>query len=760
MKGDDFVGHLPKDIYWSDNSKSIYFNWNPDKDLIESLYKVDIKGLDPYKVSMDELKYMPSKYGVYSNDKSKKLYEKNGDIFIYNIKSGRTSQITNTLALESHPVFTKNEKHVVFRNGSNLFSISLENGSLKQITNFLVEDRNKKDPDLTPRDKWLENEEMQLFGILKARKEKKERIEILDDSLKPDRPVKIELHDQYLRSLSISPDANFVIFQLAKRLSGNNTEVPEYIAESGYSGMIKARIKVGSPDSIFKLGIYDIEKDSSYLFNTENIPGIFDKPEFLKDYVHPDSSFSDQYKKPRNVIFQEPVFNKKGDKAAIVIRSADNKDRWIMQMNMKEGTFESLDRQRDESWIGGPGIGEWNIEKQTIGWLDDDETIWFQSEASGYSHLYPFNTVTKVKNAITTGQWEVYDVKLSNDNKYFYITANKEGPAERHFYRVSVSGGILTRYTSDPGKYEVSVSPDEKMLAIRYSYSNKPWELYIMPNKPGTQMQKVTNSITPGFNAYPWREPELIKIEARDGELIHARLYRPQHAEEDGPAVVFVHGAGYLQNVHMWWSDYFREYMFHNFLVDHGYTVLDIDYRGSEGYGRNWRTGVYRHMGGKDLTDHVDGVKYLVDIYNIDPENIGIYGGSYGGFITIFAMFKYPEVFKCGAALRSVTDWAHYNHPYTSNRLNTPVEDSIAYRKSSPIYYANGLKGELLMLHGIVDTNVHFQDIVRLSQKLIELGKSNWNVAIFPMEDHGFKEASSWADEYRRIYELFERNLK
>ena len=104
--------------------------------------------------------------------------------------------------------------------------------------------------------------------------------------------------------------------------------------------------------------------------------------------------------------------------------------------------------------------------------------------------------------------------------------------------------------------------------------------------------------------------------------------------------------------------------------------------------------------------------------------------------------------------------WAHYNHGYTSNRLNTPVEDSIAYRQSSPIYYVEGLKGELLMLHGMADTNVHFQDVVRLSQKLIELGKDNWNLAIFPVEGHGFKEASSWADEYRRIFELFERNLK
>jgi dipeptidyl aminopeptidase/acylaminoacyl peptidase len=221
-----------------------------------------------------------------------------------------------------------------------------------------------------------------------------------------------------------------------------------------------------------------------------------------------------------------------------------------------------------------------------------------------------------------------------------------------------------------------------------------------------------------------------------------------------------VHGAGYLQNAHKWWSSYYREYMFHNFLVSQGFTVLDIDYRASAGYGRDWRTAIYRHMGGIDLTDQIDGTKFLIDSIGIDKNKIGIYGGSYGGFITLMALFKYPGVFKCGAALRSVTDWAHYNHGYTSNILNTPIEDSIAYKRSSPIYFAGGLQDRLLMLHGMYDTNVQFQDVVRLSQRLIELKKERWDLAVFPVEDHGFKENSSWLDEYRRIYQLFLDHLK
>ncbi|MCX6609750.1 MAG: prolyl oligopeptidase family serine peptidase [Acidobacteria bacterium] len=237
-------------------------------------------------------------------------------------------------------------------------------------------------------------------------------------------------------------------------------------------------------------------------------------------------------------------------------------------------------------------------------------------------------------------------------------------------------------------------------------------------------------------------------------------LIKPAVSRKGGPAVIFVHGAGYLQNVHRWWSNYFREYMFHHILSASGYTVLDIDYRASSGYGRDWRTGIYRFMGGKDLEDHLDAAKWLATAQGVNPKKIGIYGGSYGGFITLMALFTSPDTFAAGAALRPVTDWAHYNHPYTSNILNEPQKDAEAYRKSSPIYHAQGLKSALLIAHGMVDVNVHYQDSVRLAQRLIELGKDNWELASYPVEDHGFVEPTSWTDEYRRIFKLFEKNLK
>ena len=155
-----------------------------------------------------------------------------------------------------------------------------------------------------------------------------------------------------------------------------------------------------------------------------------------------------------------------------------------------------------------------------------------------------------------------------------------------------------------------------------------------------------------------------------------------------------------------------------------------------------------------------DGARWMVNHLNVDPKRIGIYGGSYGGFITLMAMFTRPEVVAAGAALRPVTDWAHYHQSYTSNILNQPQDDEESYLRSSPIYFAEGLQGALLICHGMVDTNVHFQDTVRLTERLIQLRKENWETAIFPVENHGFQRSDSWVDEYKRILNLVEANLK
>ncbi len=756
MQGDKFVGNLPDNLFWSFDGEKLYFEWNPENADSDSLYQYTLSEKQISKVDYNLAWNIPYSSLIYSSDKKNAIYQKHGDIYLLNNLSGETSQITNTLERESSLHFTNNEKKIAFRKGNNLYTWDITNGHLEQITNFTDNGKNKEP--LNEKDEWLQNDQIGLFEVIKRKEDGMKLSQASEKKDKLKRPLPIPLKGMSLMEAKISPFGNFVTYILYKRQRSKGTKVPNFVTKSGYTEDINARPKVGSLPVKYEMYVYDIKKRKTNKVDFSSIEGIDDVPEYTKDY--PGKKYENN---DRVGYINGPIWNTNGTKAFIEMRANDNKDRWIALLDIKTGTLKNLERQHDDAWVDGPGIGYFSRYTTKMGWMPDDESIWFQSEETGYSHLYVLNTKTGKKKALTKGEFEIFNPQTSNDKRYWYFSSNEEHPGVVHFYRMPLNGGRTQKLTEMTGANQAFLSPDESKIAIRYSFSNKPWEIYIKDNPAITGKEEkalqITNSPTDKFKEYKWRVPENITFKAADGKMVHARLYKPNTERSNNAAVIFVHGAGYLQNAHKWWSSYFREYMFHNILVDNGFTVLDIDYRGSAGYGRDWRTGIYRHMGGKDLSDQVDGAKYLVKNHNIDTKKIGIYGGSYGGFITIMALFKASNTFKAGAAIRSVTDWAHYNHGYTSNILNTPVTDSLAYRRSSPIYYADGLKGHLLMLHGMIDDNVHFQDVVRLSQRLIELGKKNWDVAIYPVERHGFIEPSSWTDEYGRIFQLFKRTL-
>lgn len=776
MRDPKWMGVAPTNYRWSGDSKTVFFNWNPENKEKDASYKVSVLTNKPEVTDENAADNAAEKNYTYNKDKTLGLIEKGGDIYLFNFKTNKETRLTNTVDRETGSYFLYNND-VVFQRGDNLFQVNLSTAETKQLTNFIKGKR----PALgapqaggTPirtatsiQDAWLKDDQTELFDIIKKRNKQggargaqataaARRFGfggggIADANQKTIKPIYLE--DKFLSSLRVSPDGKYVSYRITTPVTTNhNTIVPNYITASGYTEDLNTRTKVGETLTVSETFILDSDRDSVYVVKTSQIPGIKDLPDYVKDYP---KQLEERTKKndDRKVNLGVPNWNENGTVAFITASAQDNKDLWILKLDAATGNVNLIDRQRDEAWIGGPGVA------RNIQWIDNNR-FYFQSEATGYSHLYTYNVTTGEKKQLTSGKWEVQRAQLSKDKTAFYISGNKEHPGITHFYKLSVNGGDLVQITSMKGGNEVTLSPDEKWLAINYSYMDKPWELYIQANKPGAKAVQITKSTSAEFDSYKWRQPDLVSFKNRYGADVYARVYPATNPHPNKPAVVFVHGAGYLQNVHYWWSQYFREFMFNNMLADNGYTVIDIDYTASSGYGRDHRTGIYRDMGGKDLTDQVDGVKMLVEKYGVNPKHVGLYGGSYGGFITLMGLFKEPEVFASGAALRSVTDWAHYNHGYTANILNEPFNDPIAYKRSSPIYHADKLKGDLLMLHGMVDVNVHYQDIIRLTQRLIELGKDNWELASYPVEDHGFVEPSSWTDEYKRIFKLFETTLK
>jgi dipeptidyl aminopeptidase/acylaminoacyl peptidase len=770
MRDPKWIGTSPSNVRWSDDSKKVYFSWNPEGADHDVLYSITTEDSKPGLVSLGERKGLSSAYGSWNKKHTIKLFEKNGDIFLSDIVKGKVVQLTSTTDRESNPVFNADESRVLFIRNDNLYVLKLNGGELTQLTNFVHSasanaasapagrrgrqnaGAKASEGSASEQEKWLKDQQLELFDIIKE-KAKDEKYNTAErKALQPEKLKEINIDDKRISNLAPSPDGRYITYRLITTPKDEKlTIVPDYVTASGYTEDIPNREKVGGPQTTSESFIFDTQRDTVYAISTKEIPGIKDLPDYVKDYPK-ELEARTKLNEDRKVAIRGPYWSEDGKNAVVVVGAQDNKDRWIMKLDPASGKLSLLDRERNEAWIGGPGQGN-------LGWTDNTH-FYFQSEASGYSHIYLMDVATGTKKQLTSGKWEVQTLELSKDKSTFYFKANMEHPGITHFYRMPVSGGTPVKLTSMKGGNDVDLSPDEKWLAILYSYTDKPFELYLQPNKPGAKAVKVTNSISEEYKSYAWRAPEIITFKNRYGSDVYARVYEPKNPDPSKPAVLFVHGAGYLQNVTYSWSHYFREFMFNNMLADNGYYVMDIDYTASAGYGRDWRTGIYRHMGGKDLTDQVDGVKYLVEKYGVNPKHVGMYGGSYGGFMTLMAMFTEPDVFAAGAAIRSVTDWAHYNHGYTDAILNEPYNDEKAYRQSSPIYFANGLKGNLLMLHGMVDQNVNFQDIVRLTQKLIELHKENWSLAPYPVEDHGFEQPSSWTDEYKRIYKLFEETLK
>ncbi|MBS1793440.1 MAG: alpha/beta fold hydrolase [Acidobacteria bacterium] len=437
----------------------------------------------------------------------------------------------------------------------------------------------------------------------------------------------------------------------------------------------------------------------------------------------------------------------------------------------------------------------------------DRTKILFASERDGYNHLYlatleraapepnpsgeirqevpgdaGFTGKIETKQ-LTQGAFEIDWAKWMSRQNAFVYSSTETGTATRDFY-VGTETGSRPFFSGEKGmKTSPQLSdaaPADDVLLYEFSKWNRPTELYTFQECANCDAirapRKLTASAPDAFLQTNWSAPKFVDIPARDGKIIKAKIYLPEDFnkvkdkpkgktkdEPWFPMVVFVHGAGYLQNTIDGWNNYYREFMFNELLVQKGYVVLDIDYRGSAGYGRDWRTDVYDFLGGRDYEDHLDAIDFMVKNYRVDPKKIGAYGGSYGGFMAEMLAFRTDKI-ACAAALRPVADWKNYfasSPVYTAERLGFPEKNVEAYKRSSPIAYAGGLDKPLLILHGLVDDNVPAQDSMQLIEKLIRLEKTDhFEAMIYPSENHGFTRPSSWTDEYTRILNFFDKHLK
>jgi dipeptidyl aminopeptidase/acylaminoacyl peptidase len=746
MKGEEFVGESPSSLQWAFDGSRLYFRWKKPGQKAVELYSLDPAAAGPVKITREEmLRRPPDAAGLegrgryrergffgqaveFDKRRTRALVSRNGGLDLVDLRTGGTRTLIRTDEPAARARFTFDDRGVTFQSGENLFLISLADGSLNQLTSV---SRRKPEESSKPDDvaRWYADQQKALFHEFgQSGRDFSRRGWFRGGAATGSQRKPFILEDnQSLASLELAPDRKSVIFTLSEEVPGvKSTLVPSYVTRSGYTETVTSHPKAAEISWRVKAGILSVE--------TGEVQWL--------DYGQGD----------RRVNPDGVSWSPDGGLCLVTAGSEDRKDAWILGLDLATGRTSVIEHVHDEAWVGPLGL---------IGpvWHPSGSYIYYISEQDGFAHIYRCRPDGRDKTQLTQGRFEVSDLRLSPDGKRLYFHSNEAHPGELHFYVMPSQGGPRTRLTGREGRNEVSLSPDGRYLAVLSSTSNEPPDLFLQANKPGAPLRRITTSTTEEFRSYSWARPEVLSFKARDGVDVFARLFRPRVWRETRPAVIFIHGAGYLQNAHKGWSEYYREYMFHNFLTQEGYLVFDVDYRGSSGYGRDFRTGIYRHMGGKDLDDIVDAARFLVRESGARAGHVGVYGGSYGGFLTLMALFKEGQVIQAGAALRPVTDWAHYHTFYTMDILNLPQDDPEAYKQSSPIYFAEGLQGALLICHGMVDTNVHFQDTVRLVQRLIELGKDNWSVAFYPVEDHTFRTSSAWTDEYKRIFKLFEGNL-
>ncbi|HMI54660.1 MAG TPA: DPP IV N-terminal domain-containing protein, partial [Gemmatimonadaceae bacterium] len=598
MRGPELYGRQPGNVRWSADSKWIYFMWlEPGTDWRETPKQFRVRaipGSKPERVPIQQVDSTGARFASSerSHNRRYSAVEFNGDLYINDLSTGTTRRLTQTVEAERNPQFSSNDREIFFVRNNNIYSIDLTTGLFRQLTDIRQGPAPSDSARAQGQQGRIEQQQRDLFEAIRDRIRtdsiaKSERLQ--RDSLGLN-PVYLQSGEQ-VSDFSISPTARSLLITTRTPASGQRTtDIPQYVTRTGYTEELHVRTKVGDAEQRGRLALLTLPAASV---------------SWLKPFPADTTTSS----------FDLLGWNDTGTKALLYAYSGDNKTRLLETVDpaAKLTTLESL---RDTAWVGGPC-------SDCGGWYGVGEgRIWYVSEADGFSHLYTIAPDGSQKQQLTKGRWEVRDVDASPDERWFYLHTNEVSPFEQHLYRMPTAGGAIAKITTKTGKHTAVVSPDGRLVADVYSYVNRPPDLFLMRQRPDAEMSQLTVSPSAEWLSFPWIVPEIVMIPASDGVQVPAHIYKPadMRAQPNGAAVIFVHGAGYLHNVGNFWSEYPREYMFNQFLASKGYTVLDLDYRGSDGYGRDWRTAIYRHMGGRDLQDQVDASKYLAQNFQVDPK--------------------------------------------------------------------------------------------------------------------------------------------
>lgn len=433
----------------------------------------------------------------------------------------------------------------------------------------------------------------------------------------------------------------------------------------------------------------------------------------------------------------------------------------LVRFDIATGAHSTVLRETSDIWI--------NLHNMFHP-LDSGEFIW-ASERTGFTHLYLHDGDGSLIRQLTDGDWMVDGLSgvagltgdaglaaVDESNGQIYFTATKDSPTERHLYSVPLSGGAVQRITNEPGMHLVTIDHKFKNFVDSHSSIDVPPTITLRSLNDGSQIRTIHEPSDPRIDSLGLEPPELVTLQTDDGVTLHGAIYSPPSEFGDGPhpTIVYVYGGPHAQVVDNHWS--MTASMRAQYLRSQGYLVFMLDNRGSARRGLAFEGVIKHQMGRIEVQDQVEGVRWLVDQGLADPERVGIYGWSYGGFMTLLCLAQASDVFKMGVVGAPTVHWDGYDTHYTERYMGTPQSNPDGYANSSPVNHVQNIKGNMLLVHGLIDENVHFRHTARLINALIA-NRIPYEFMLFPDERHMPRQLGDRVYMEERITEFIQRNL-
>jgi dipeptidyl-peptidase-4 len=450
-----------------------------------------------------------------------------------------------------------------------------------------------------------------------------------------------------------------------------------------------------------------------------------------------------------------------GKTLAVQRQSRDQRKLDLLFADVATGKTRTVLTETSTTWI--------DLNDELTFLKKSNEFIW-ASARDGYTHLYLYGTDGQLIRQLTAGQWVVDDFRkravmgVDEKTRTVYFTASEKTPTERHLYSQSLDAKDphqVRRITQEAGVHAISMSPDARFYIDNFTSESQPPQVSLHATDGALTAWLLENRLDAQHPDAPYLADnsiaEIGTLTAADGQTLYYQLFKPLHFDPTKryPAIVDVYGGPGVERVlNTWHGSSFTQ-----ILTRAGYVVFILDNRGSAGRGMAFQAPIHRKMGEVEVADQVQGARWLGSQSFVDPARIGVWGWSYGGYMTLNLMFKAPSVFRAGVSGAPVTDFALYDTHYTERYLDRPQDNAAGYEASSVLPYAKDLKGSLLVMHGMADDNVLFLNSTKLFRKLQNLGKP-FDVMVYPGAKHGLMRQNDGRHGYKMIKRFFDENLK